>query len=127
MPACCSPSGMPGGSGRKVIAAQDGGAFPGAFVAAVAVMATKTIVIPIATETMPRMVLSSPCQQCSAYTPTVRPQVELTVISRSVCDGRRPPIPVLVRRASFWFAALISVLLKAAPAEGAGLALVLAV
>jgi hypothetical protein len=57
----------------------------------------------------------------------LRPQVELTVIPRSVCDGC--PALALARTGSsgFWFAALLSVLLNATPSEGASLALVLAV
>src|SRR5947208_11158735 len=87
MPAGCSPSDMPGGSGRKVIAAQAGGAFAGAFAAA-AGAAVRASATAIPTEIVPFIVLSSSRKNTEPYTPAARLEVELRVVSRSVCDGR---------------------------------------
>src|ERR1700747_2228799 len=72
MPACCSPSGMPGGSGRKLIAEQAGAAFPGALVADFAGIAANATAKPIATMIVV-CILLSPCRKALAYTPAGYP------------------------------------------------------
>src|SRR6202040_497990 len=65
MPAWCSPSGMFGGSGKKLTAEQAGAALPGALVAASAGKAAKASAKPIATMIVVCIVLFPPVAKLS--------------------------------------------------------------
>src|SRR5690348_18123905 len=80
MPACCSPSAVPDGSGRNVIAEHAGAAFPGALVAAPAETAVKASTKPIPTVVVACIVLS-PCRKAlSVILWQPRGEIELTAI-----------------------------------------------
>src|SRR5215471_1393341 len=77
MPACCSPSVMPDGSGRKVIAAHAGGAFwVAALVAASAGERTKPRAKPIPTVSA-LLIVNSSYREATAYSPGNGSAVEL--------------------------------------------------
>jgi hypothetical protein len=71
---------MPAASGWKLIAEQAGGALPGPLAAAAAAIAAKVSPRPAPTEIIVRIVLPI-LQRRSAYTPVIRPEVELTALS----------------------------------------------
>src|SRR5271165_5356205 len=87
IPACCSPSAVPGGSGRKTIAEQAGAALPGALVAAAAERIAEASTNPIPTTSIVRILLFPPVAKLSAYTPASGPP-ESSVKKRGLGSGR---------------------------------------
>src|SRR6516165_4831457 len=127
MPASCSPSDMPGGSGRKVIAAQAGGAFRGALVAAGAESAVKANAKPIPIAILPFIAGFPRPKETLAIYPGDPPASRVNE-GRALRSHRSHAIGVPdIRSACFCIAVFTAAFLKAAPGAGASLALVLAV
>src|SRR6516162_4310191 len=90
MPACCSPSVMPGGSDRNAIAEQAGGAFwVGGLAGAAPANAGRLRAKPIPTASV-LLIVNSSSRQWPVYSPARCPAVELIHARRRNCHADGP-------------------------------------